>query len=133
MDNSEFENTEASLIGEDKKYDLVVSHSVFHYFKNLEYAKTVIIKMIKKSTKKIAILDINDKSKEYEYHKIRMASMNKDEYKNKYNGLEHMFYDKNWFKKIAKEFNMKIYIFDQAFENYSNSSLRFNVIMTKND
>jgi len=57
--------------------------------------------------------------------------MDKQEYKEKYKGLDHFFYEKNWFKEIAKEFNLKISIFDQTFENYSNSSLRFNVIMEK--
>ena len=60
-----------------------------------------------------------------------MGDMDKQEYKEKYKGLDHLFYEKNWFKEIAKEFNLKISIFDQTFENYSNSSLRFNVIMEK--
>jgi hypothetical protein len=60
-----------------------------------------------------------------------MGDMNVQEYKEKYKGLRHLFYEKNWFKEIAKEFNLKIIVFDQTFENYSNSSLRFNVIMEK--
>jgi len=128
--NSDFTNNEAVNIN-DEKYDIVVSHSVFHYFKDLNYAKNVINKMISKANKKIAIFDINDKTKENEYHKIRMADMNKEDYKKKYQGLEHMFYDKEWFRDIAKEFNLKINIFDQTFEKYSNSKLRFNVIIEK--
>ena len=116
---------------DDTKYDFVISHSVFHYFKNLDYAKEVIVKMIEKANKKIGIFDINDKEKEDIYHRIRMGSINKEEYKIKYEELEHMFYDKSWFKGIAKEFNLKIEIFDQTFENYSNAPLRFNVIMEK--
>ena len=130
MKNSNFINEEAINI-DDIKYDIVISHSVFHYFKDLDYAKNVIRKMISKSNKKIAIFDINDKAKENEYHKIRMADMDEEVYKKKYQGLEHMFYDKKWFEDIAKEFNLKINIFDQTFEKYSNSKLRFNVIMEK--
>ena len=48
--------------------------------------------MISKANKKIAIFDINDKTKENEYHKIRMADMNEEDYKKKYQGLEHLFY-----------------------------------------
>ena len=66
-----------------------------------------------------------------QYHQIRMANIDKKEYKEKYKGLEHLFYQKNWFKEIAKEFSLKISIFDQTFENYPNSSLRFNVIREK--
>ena len=131
MINYDFIDTEAIAIDTEKKYDIVLSHSVFHYFKDLEYAKKTIVAMVEKSNNKIAIFDVNDKSKEKEYHEIRMADMNEDEYKVKYTGLEHMFYDKGWFINIAKEFNLKIDIFNQSFNEYSNSKLRFNVIMEK--
>ena len=129
--NSNFTCDEAMNIKTDKRYDFVVSHSVFHYFNSLDYAKQVITKMHKKANKAIAIFDINDKSKEKEYHKIRMADMDEEEYKLKYSGLEHMFYDKNWFKELADSLNCKIKTFDQTFEKYSNYKLRFNVIMEK--
>jgi trans-aconitate methyltransferase len=129
--NKEFICNEANSINTNNKYDIVVSHSVFHYFKDLQYAKSVILKMINKANKKICIFDINDKSKEEDYHKIRMNGINKEDYQKKYLGLEHMFYDKSWFENLANEFNLKIDIFDQTFKNYTNSKLRFNVIMEK--
>jgi hypothetical protein len=49
----------------------------------------------------------------------------------KYNDLKHVFHDKSWFEKIAEENNCNIKIFDQIFERYSNSKLRFNVILEK--
>jgi len=116
---------------DDSSYDFIISHGVFHYFESLEYAKLVIEKMIKKANKKIAILDINDKAKEDIYHKIRMGAMSKEQYQEKYKDLDHTFYDKDWFVSIAKEFGLKVEIFDQDFENYTNSKLRFNVIMEK--
>jgi trans-aconitate methyltransferase len=122
---------EAINIDIKKAFDVVISHSVFHYFKDLEYAREVVISMIQKSKRKVAFLDINDKSKEDKYHQIRMKGMNKEEYKQKYNGLNHMFYHKGWFENIAQEFNLKCEIFDQDFSDYGNSTLRFNVIMTK--
>ncbi len=60
-----------------------------------------------------------------------MGAMDEQEYKKKYKGLDHLFYEKIWFEEIAAEFNLKIHIFDQTFKNYSNSSLRYNVIMEK--
>ena len=130
MQDNNFTNNEAININDDR-YDIVLSHSVFQYFKDLDYAKNTIKKMINKANKKIAILDINDATKENEYHRIRMENMNEQDYKTKYQGLEHMFYNKEWFENIAKEFNLKIDIFDQTFKKYSNSKLRFNVIMEK--
>ena len=131
MRNGIFTCGEAININADQVYDFILSHSVFHYFKDLDYAKDVLVKMIKKSKKKIGIFDVNNKTKEGSYHQIRMGDMDKQECKEKYKGLDHLFYEKNWFKEIAKEFNLKISMFDQTFENYSNSSLRFNVIMEK--
>ncbi len=123
-----FEVKEAVYLDTTKKYDIVISNGTFNYFPNLEYSKTVIKKMIKKSRKKIGIFDINDISKKNEYHKIRMKKMGK-EYLRKYKGLDHLFYDKNFFYNIAKRYNLKIKIFNHTFKNYGNAELRFNVIM----
>lgn len=38
---------------------------------------------------------------------------------------------KKWFEKIASRYSLKIKIFDQNFKDYTNSKLRFNIIMTK--
>jgi len=131
MKNCDFQQIEALKMDFKIKYDFVISHSVFHYFKNLEYAEDVIEKMLLKSTKRIGIFDINDKSKKSEYDKVRMGKMNKHEYAKKYEGLDHLFFEKKWFEEIAKKYGVEIKIFDQKFKGYSNSKLRFNVIMTK--
>jgi len=131
MKNSDFQHKLASEIDTDLKYDIVTSHSVFHYFESLEYAYEVVKKMILKSNKIVGIFDINDKFKESLYHKIRMGKMEHKYYVNKYKDLDHQFYEKNWFENIAKKYNLKINIYDQTFKNYSNSPLRFNVILFK--
>ena len=87
--------------------------------------------MVEKSNNTIAILDIADKAKEDRYHQVRMDSMSQQEYQDRYRGLSHLFYDKDWFERIATDFNCSVEIFDQTFEEYSNSELRFNVIMQK--
>ena len=131
MPNSDFKNQEAIDMNLSKKYDIVLSHSVFHYFKDLEYAENVIKKMIDKSNNQIAIFDINDELKKDAYHRVRMGDMTAKEYEEKYKGLEHMFYSKEWFYTIAEELDVDISIFNQTFTSYTNSSLRFNVIMKK--
>ena len=131
MPDGDFICDEAININIESAYDFTLSHSVFHYFKDMNYARDVVVKMIQKSNKKIGIFDINDKAKENLYHQIRMGAMDEQEYKEKYKGLDHLFYEKIWFEEIAAEFNLKIHIFDQTFKNYSNSSLRYNVIMEK--
>jgi len=131
LTGGDFKNQEATEIEEKIKYDILISHGVFFYFDNLDYAKKVIEKMIRKANKKIAILDINDKTKQAMYHDLRMQTMTKDDYKQKYAGLEHLFYTKDFFINIAKEHDLDIEIWDQSFEKYNNSKFRFNVIMRK--
>ncbi len=133
MKNSDFTTKEALQVDTEAQYDVVLSHSVFFYFQDLEYAKKVILKMLQKATKKIAIFDINDVEKEDIYHQSRMQTMSKEAYKEKYRGLDHLFYSKEFFRKIAKENDLKIVIWDQSFERYNNSQFRFNVIMEKRD
>ena len=131
MPDGEFVNEEAIEIDIQDKYNIIVSHGVFFYFKDLEYAKKVIVKMIKKSNREIAIFDINDETKQKMYHALRMQTMTKEEYKKKHEGLEHLFFTKEFFRDIAKEHNLEIEIWDQDFEKYNNSKFRFNVILRK--
>ena len=87
--------------------------------------------MIVKSKKSIGIFDINDETKEDEYHSFRMKYMDKEEYKRKYQNLKHLFYKKEWFLNLSKRFKCKAEIWDQNFVAYSNSKLRFNVVFKK--
>lgn len=131
MPQSDFSLCEASMIKTKNKFDIVFSHSTFQYFSSLEYAESVLEKMLAKTFSKLAIFDVNDKVKEEFYHIVRMGSMNPEEYKEKYTGLNHLFYDKDWFKGFAEKHNLRVKVFDQTFEKYGNSNLRFNVIMEK--
>ena len=81
MPNGNFTYDEAININTDEAYDFILSHSVFHYFKDLDYAKDVLVKMIQKSNKKIGVFDINNKAKKGLYHQIRMGNMDKKKYK----------------------------------------------------
>jgi trans-aconitate methyltransferase len=114
-----------------EKFDIVLSHSVFQYFESLEYASDVIDKMLAKADQSIAILDVNDHSKEKLYHQTRIGQMSLSEYEGKYKDLNHLFYKKEWFIEIAEMRNLKIDIFDQNFSSYGNSKLRYNVLIKK--
>lgn len=131
MPQNNFITADAIVLDTVKKYDIVLSHGVFLYFSDLEYAREVITKMIKKATSTIAILDINDESKKENYHKLRMKTMKKEEYEKKYKGFEHYFYKKSFFENIAEEHGLEIEIEDQDFKKYNNSKFRFNIIMRK--
>jgi 2-polyprenyl-3-methyl-5-hydroxy-6-metoxy-1,4-benzoquinol methylase len=132
MPNCELFVDEAVNMNTTKKFDFVVSNSVFFYFKSYEYAESVIEKMIKKSKKGILILEVNDLQKKDESIKLRKGFMSDEEYEIKYSGLEHLYYEKHWFENIAKKYNLEIEIEQQNIKNYANNNYRFNVFLTKN-
>ncbi len=132
MPDGSFEVKEAINIGGVPKADIVVSHSVFHYFPDHDYAYKVLRRMIDKAGKRVAVLDVNDADKQDAYDQLRRSAYeDPEEYERKYKDLNHLFYTKNWFRSIAEELGLNIEIVDQEFEGYGNSHFRFNVFITK--
>ena len=84
------------------KYDFVVSHGLLHYLNNIS-AKKTIIKMIKKSSNKIILLDIPEKKFKKKYLLLRKKALGETIYNNKYKNLNHNYYTKSFFSKIAKK------------------------------
>lgn len=127
MGNMEFYADEAINVEVLKRYDIVVSNGVFHYFPDYDYAYGVIDKMIRKCKRKIAILDVNDITLKEECLIFR------EEHGSKYKTPTHLYYDKSYFYNIGSAHNLKVEIFPQDIKNYGNNNFRFNVIMEKND
>lgn len=133
MPNMDFQVGDAMELDITKKYNVLISNSVFQYFPDYEYAKEIILKMMQKSNKVVAILDINDiQFKDYS-ESIRKAALSEEEYRKKYEGLNHLYYDRNWFINLAREKGYKIDIFNQNISNYENNSFRFNIVMEKSN
>jgi len=136
MPESNFSCEDAITFKSYKTYDVVLSHSVFQYFQNLNQAQLVIETMNRLAKKKIAILDINDLEKFDLFNTERMKKFieegnSEEDYKKKYLGLDHQFYSKEWFEEIGKKLNFDTKIFDQENNSYENAKYRFNVIFTK--
>ena len=131
LPNGNFEISEAINMNISEKYSYVISNSVFFYFPTYEYANEVIKRMINKSVKGIAILEVNDLEKKDESMSLRKGYLSDEEYEEKYEGLEHLYYNKQWFIDIAKMNNLRIEIVQQNINNYKNNMYRFNVFMFK--
>ena len=137
MPEGEFILSEASELKlHEEKFNAVISHSIFFYFKNLEYAENVFKKMIQFSSDKIAIFDINDQEKSENYYLDRMNKFleqggTRKEYEQKYKNLNHLFYEKEWFINLAKKYNLKVKIIDQDYKKYGYAKYRFNAIYQK--
>ena len=126
-----FHVSDANKVNTDEKFDIVVSNGVFVYFEDYSYANEVIEKMIIKARKTIAILEISDLAKKEETETARRAALPKGEYDKKYEGLKHLYFEKDWFTQFSDKYGYKIEIFDQNIKGYGNSPFRFNVVIKK--
>ena len=117
-----------------KKFDLILSHSVFQYFDNYNYANSLILEMISNIKFKgyILILDVPDKEKEKIYKSKIKKAMGIENYKKHYGAHEHFFYKKSFFKKLAKNNNLNVKIFSHSLKFNENSKYRYNVIFKNN-
>jgi cyclopropane fatty-acyl-phospholipid synthase-like methyltransferase len=131
MKGMNFRVSEASRVDTDEKFDVIVSNGVFHYFRNYAYAKKVIERMMAKAKKTVAILEIPDLAMKEESEMARRAALPEGEYDKKYEGLDHLYYEREWFTRFADNYGYKIEIFDQDIKEYANSRFRFNVVMKK--
>ncbi|MDC0968024.1 class I SAM-dependent methyltransferase [Alphaproteobacteria bacterium] len=130
----EFKKGEISTIKKfNTKFDLIFSHSVFHYFNDYNYAEDLIYSMISnlKDDGYLLILDIPDKAKEKVYKKKIKSVIGSLEFKIKYLHHSHLFYEKSFFKNLAMKYNLKVKIFNQNYKAYTNSKFRYNVLLSK--
>ena len=128
--DSDIQCLEARDIGSKSKYDFVISNSVFQYFE-IEYARIVLLKMIDKANKAVCILDIPDAKTKILSEKYRQDVMPLDQYKIKYEGLHHTYYNKDWFGEVAKSVGLQIEFFDGFVPNYSQNEFRFGCLISK--
>lgn len=131
LNNADLSVCEANQIDVKKKYDYVISNSVFIYFQSYKYAEEVLNKMVNKSVKCLAILDVNDFNKKEDFIEIRKRHLSEEDYYRRYQGLDHLFYKTDWFHDFAEKNNLKIEIHQQNINNYHNNQYRFNVFMWK--
>jgi len=133
MDAMDFSVCEARHLQTREKYDIVIANSVFHYFPDLEYARDVVNRMIEKSVKATAFLDLPDSDFEIESEREREANhdVSEGEYKMKYVGLSHLYFKRKWFSDLLEKYNFRVDIFDQNIKQYGNSKFRFNVLVKK--
>jgi ubiquinone/menaquinone biosynthesis C-methylase UbiE len=132
MPEGSFEACEAIKLDTNKKYDVLISHSVFQYF-DLEYANIVLEKMLKKTKqekKVISILEVPDLKFKEESEKLRRNVLTAAKYKEKYYGLQHTYYERKWFRDFAESNDLDCWIFDGYIPEYAQNQFRFNIVMS---
>ena len=115
---------EAVNIDVTNTYDLVMSDSVFQYFDGIDYAESVLRKMLLKANKLGYIGELHDSSLKEQWLDHRRKSM--QNYDEIYEGLPKMFYSQDWINSIAKDYNRKTYFTTLKNKEYWNSRYLFN-------
>ena len=106
------------------KYDIVMSESVFQYFESLEYSEKVLRTMIEKSNKLTYVGEMHDKKFENELLEYRRMTI--EDYDKKYEGLNKLFFDRQWVVNIASEYNKKVLFTYIDNPEYINGKYEFN-------
>jgi len=128
MTRAGFCSAEARELDPSKEYDFVVACGVFLYFPSVDYARDVLHRMVQKSRIGIMVLDVPDLAKRDESLAERRKLMGDEAYTRKYEGLDHLYFDKSWFAGALADFGIeRIQIVDQSVEGYANSAYRYNV------
>jgi ubiquinone/menaquinone biosynthesis C-methylase UbiE len=116
---------------DNNEFDAVLSHSVFHYFPDYDYAERALLEMLRvsKENEKILIMDVPDFLKKEISERHRQGALSEEEYNRMYSDHSHLYYDKNWFKDFAERNEFYVKIFDQNIKGYDQSPFRFNVLL----
>lgn len=125
--NLELVCEEAIKMSTDIVYDAVFSNSVFSYFPDIRYAEKVLEKMLQKSRRNIAVLDVHhDKMKE-EFLRFRRTIT--PDYDKRYKNLPKLFYSKQFFSDFAERHGLDIKFCNSHVKGYWNNPFIFNCYM----
>lgn len=115
-------------------FDRIYSHGVFFYFESYEYAFSVLEKCYSglKVGGSLCLMEVNDLSTKAEYLAERQVAFgSKEEYNKKYEGLDHLFFDKKRLSRDLVEIGFtNVQFFDHKIANGS-ESFRFNLLAKK--
>jgi cyclopropane fatty-acyl-phospholipid synthase-like methyltransferase len=114
------------------RFDVIFSNSVFFYFPSLDYAARVcrLLAQSLQQSGRIAILDVNDAMKKEQFLQMRYSEAGEARYKEDYKGLEHAFYERDFFRETFRALDCAdILIEDQSWSGSMNSPYRFNVFV----
>jgi SAM-dependent methyltransferase len=128
--NGQFQVGDAREISVEPLYDYLIANGVFHYF-NDECGSVVLERMINKARIAAAILDIPDVLTKTESESLRRDVLGPKEYEDKYRGLEHTYYTREWFMQKAPAHGLSVAVFDQCVPNYAQNRFRFGVVIRK--
>ena len=113
----------------DKKFDAVFSNGVFIYFDSLAYAERVLEKMLIKSRRAVAVLDIYDADFKDELLAERRRTI--ADYDERYKDLPKLFYPRSFFEDFATRHDLEIRFTKNELEDYGNAPFTYHCFMER--
>ncbi len=118
---------EADTVDTHKKYDVVMSDGVFQYFSSVDYAETVLNKMLTKASKVVMLGGVHDPDRKEEWLAYRKSLF--DDYDARYEGLDKLFLSKEWIKTIAAKFGKHVTFKENGSDVYWNSRYSYDAYL----
>jgi ubiquinone/menaquinone biosynthesis C-methylase UbiE len=93
-----FKNIEAININFKTNFDIIISHSCFQYFPNIDYLKNVLNIIIKTTNENgyIVLSELMDYDKKQPNIDHRISIIGKERYKELYSNLNHLYIEKKF-------------------------------------
>jgi SAM-dependent methyltransferase len=128
LNDVDLELGEARDLSPHPRYDVVTSLGVFIYFPDEDYARDVVERMIAKSRRVVAILDVNDAARRDEALRLRRAAQAAA---GAAPGPEQLFLPCQFFLNLAEAHGLRCRVSRTAMPNSINSRYRYDVFLFK--
>lgn len=135
MPRGHFKLTQADAIDFNKKFDVILSNSVFQYFDDISYAYKVILSILKllKPNGICIITDLFDIKKKDEYIKFRKkeAGLTDKQWEQRYASVKHIYYDKDKLKRFIEDLGYVVTIKSPSLLQSDHQQFRFDLMISK--
>jgi trans-aconitate methyltransferase len=127
-----FEVANATELDTSEQFDVVISHSMFHYLALSDAAK-VIHRMLSKARRTVGIFDLPDLQTRDAAERMRRGTLPEGEYEKKYQGLNHTYFEKDWLREQVELSSpgARLEFIASQIENNPQSPYRFGLIVRK--
>lgn len=133
MPAGDFQTLEAADLPLSPPCDVVLANGVFLYFADLDYAARVLRAMVSKARRAVGIFDVCDLALKEEALSARRAALGEHAYAAAYQGLDHLYLARDWFRQTLADLPVTVECRDQFLAGYGNSRFRYNVYVRIED
>lgn len=125
---STFRVCEARDLEVRPKADVVVANSVFQYFDTLEEAEDVLLKMMHKAKRSVALFNLPNAETSRQEVMASAGTLELALYDQKYKNLTHLYFSKDWLKRVADKAGCSVRFYNQSIDGYGLNAYRFNAV-----